>query len=135
MMCRRINRTAPNIWMLAFVTIAAAGCISEELPAQLIGTWIATSPSHQGRFIEITEEHLIFSSDENHSIFYSIRGIESRKLQGRLEYTIEYRGVGGDSRRISLRLSEGETVAIELANQNGIWIRKDQITPKRKESV
>ena len=135
MMRRKMDRADPTVWALAFAMIAAAGCISEELPEQLIGIWTATSPSHQGRFIEITKEHIIFSSDENHSVFYSIRGIESRQFQGRLEYTIEYRGVGGSSRRISLRFSEGETVAIELANQDGIWIRKDQLAPKRKEAV
>ncbi len=134
-MRRKVETANPTVWALAFAMIAAAGCIREELPEQLIGTWTATAPSHQGRFIEITEEHIIFSSDENHSVFYSIRGIESRQLEGITEYTIEYRGVGGGSRRISLRLSEGETVAIELANQDGIWIRKDRLTSKRKEAV
>jgi hypothetical protein len=57
------------------------------------------------------------------------------ELEGRLEYTIEYRGVGSDSRRITLRLSDGDPVAIELANQDGIWVRKGQIMPKRKEVI
>jgi hypothetical protein len=96
---------------------------------------VATSPSHQGRFIEISEEHVIFSSDESHSISYTIHGIESMELDGILEYTIEYRGVGSDSRRLTLRLSDGDPVAIELANQDGIWVRKGQITPKRKEVI
>jgi hypothetical protein len=122
-------------WVLAFLVAAAAGCLGEEFPTQLIGTWMATSPSHQGRFVEISEEHIIFSSDESHSIFYTIHGIESMELEERLEYTIEYRGVGSDSRRITLRLSNGDPVAIELANQDGIWVRKGQIMPKRKEVI
>jgi hypothetical protein len=122
-------------WVLAFLMVAAAGCLGEEFPTQLIGTWMATSPSHQGRFVEISEEHIIFSSDESHSIYYSIHAIESMELEGRLEYTIEYRGVGSDSRRITLRLSNGDPVAIELANQDGIWVRKDPITPKKKEVI
>jgi hypothetical protein len=64
-----------------------------------------------------------------------IHEIESTELERRLEYTIEYRGVGGDSRRITLRLSDGAPLAIELANQDGIWVRKGQITPKRKELI
>ncbi len=132
---RKIDRADLLTWALAFSLIVAAGCIGEELPAQLIGTWMATSPSHQGRFIEISEEHIIFSSDENHSTFYTIHGIESTENQGKLAYTIEYRGVGGGSRKIALRLSDGDPVAIELANQDGIWIRKDQITPNGKEAI
>ncbi len=135
MMCRKLGEAGPMTWVLAFLMAAATGCRGEEFPAQLIGTWAATSPSHQGRFVEISEEHIIFSSDESHSIFYTIRGIESMELEGRLEYTIEYRGVGSDSRRITLRLSNGDPVAIELANQDGIWVRKGQITPKRKEVI
>jgi hypothetical protein len=115
--------------------VSVAGCIGEEFPAQLIGTWMATSPSHQGRFIEISEEHVIFSSDESHSIFYTIHEIESIEREEGLEYTIEYYGVGGDSRRITLRLSDGDPVAIELANQDGIWVRKGHITPKRKDVI
>jgi hypothetical protein len=134
-MCRKMEGAGPMTWVLAFLMAAAAGCLGEEFPAQLIGTWMATSPSHQGRFIEISEEHVIFSSDESHSIFYMIHEIESTELERRLEYTIEYRGVGGDSRRITLRLSDGAPLAIELANQDGIWVRKDRITPKRKESI
>ena len=122
-------------WVLTFLMVAAGGCIGEEFPTQLIGTWAATSPSHQGRFIEISEEHVIFSSDENHPVFYTIHGIESIEREEGFEYTIEYRGVGGDSRRISLRLSGGNPVAIELANQDGIWVRKGQITPKRKDVI
>jgi len=135
MMCRKMDGAGLIAWVLAFLIVAAAGCLGEEFPAQLIGTWAATSPSHQGRFVEISEEHIIFSSDENHSVFYTIHEIESIELEGRLEYMIEYRGVGGDSRRIGLRLSAGDPVAIELANQDGIWVRKDQNTPKRKESI
>jgi hypothetical protein len=96
---------------------------------------MATSPSHQGRSIEISEEHIIFSSDESHSTFYTIHGVESEQRQGKSEYTIEYRGVGGSSRRIALRLLDGDPVGIELANQAGIWVRKDQSMPKRKESI
>jgi hypothetical protein len=125
----------PMTWALAFLMAASAGCLGEEFPAQLIGTWMATSPSHQGRFIEISKEHLMFSSDEDHSTFYTIHGVEAIEMQGKLEYTIEYRGVGGDSRRIALWLSDGDPAAIELANQDGIWVRKDQITPKRKEAI
>jgi hypothetical protein len=135
MMCRKLNRADPMTWVLTFLMVAAGGCIGEEFPTQLIGTWVATSPSHQGRSIEISEEHVIFSSDESHSIFYTIHGVESRKLEERLEYTIEYRGVGSDSRRITLRLSDGDPVAIELANQDGIWVRKGHITPKRKDVI
>jgi hypothetical protein len=135
MMCRKMEGAGPMTWVLALLMAAAAGCLGEEFPAQLIGTWMATSPSHQGRFIEISEEHVIFSSDESHSISYTIHGIESMELDGILEYTIEYRGVGSDSRRLTLRLSDGDPVAIELANQDGIWVRKGQITPKRKEVI
>ena len=135
MMCRKLGRAGPITWVLAFLMAAAAGCLGEEFPTQLIGTWMATSPSHQGRFVEISEEHILFSSDESHSIYYTIHGIESIELEGRLEYTIEYRGVGSDSRRITLRLSNGDPVAIELANQDGIWVRKGQITPKKKEVI
>ena len=122
-------------WVLTFLMVTVEGCIGEEFPTQLIGTWVATSPSHQGRFIEISEEHIIFSSDENHSTFYTIHGVESIEIQEEVEYTIEYRGVGSDSRRITLRLSGGDPVAIELANQDGIWVRKGQITPKRKDVI
>jgi hypothetical protein len=96
---------------------------------------MAASPSHQGRSIEITEEHIVFSSDESHSIFYMLRGVESRELEEKIIYTIEYYGVGGDSRRLVLRFSNGNPVSIELENQDGIWIRKDRITPKRKETI
>jgi hypothetical protein len=135
MMRRKANGSDLMTWVLTFLMVSVAGCIGEEFPAQLIGTWMATSPSHQGRFIEISSEHIIFSSDESHSTFYTIHGVESIEVEGRLEYTIEYRGVGGDSRRIGLRPSDGDPVAIELANQDGIWVRKDQITPKRKEAT
>ncbi len=71
-------------WVLAFLMAAAAGCLGEEFPTQLIGTWMATSPSHQGRFVEISEEHIIFSSDESHSIYYTIHAIESIELERKI---------------------------------------------------
>jgi hypothetical protein len=116
--------------MLAFV-----GCLSEEPPTRLVGTWMATSPRHQGRFLEISKEHLIFGADELHSTFYTIRGIESEELKDETLYTIEYHGVGGAGRKLFLRLSEGDPVAIEFENQDGLWVRKDQAASKRKESI
>ncbi|MBW2692132.1 MAG: hypothetical protein JRE57_05805 [Deltaproteobacteria bacterium] len=130
-----MSRAGLMTWVSTLLMVAAGGCIGEQFPTQLIGTWVATSPSHQGRFIEISEEHVIFSSDESHSIFYTIHGIESIEREEGLEYTIEYRGVGNDSRRITLRLSDRDPVAIELANQDGTWVRKGQITPKRKDVI
>lgn len=135
MIGKKMDGAGLTTWILALLVAVASGCLGEEFPAQLIGTWMATSPSHEGRFIEISEEHIVFSSDESHSVFYTIHGIESTELEGRLEYTIEYRGVGGDSRRITLRLSGQGPMAIELANQDGIWIRKDPNTPRRKEAT
>ena len=111
--------------------IAAVGCMGEEPPAHLIGTWMATSPRHQGRFLEISKEHIIFGADEVHSTFYTIRGIESEELEDVILYTIEYYGVGGSDRRLVLRFSDGDPVAIEMKNQDGIWIRKDRITSNR----
>jgi len=101
----------------------------------LIGTWMATSPTHRGRFIEISEEHIVFSSDENHSIFYTIRGVESRASEGEFAYTIEYSGGEDDSRRLALRFSDGDSSAIELENIPGIWIRKVEVGSKQKESI
>jgi len=120
---------------ITFLIIGSIGCVSEETPDRLIGTWMTTSPSHRGRLIEISKEHIIFSSDEIHSTFYTIRGVESRELAGKFSYTIEYQGVGGGSRTLSLRFSGGNPVSIELENQDGIWIRKDEITSKKKEST
>jgi hypothetical protein len=96
---------------------------------------MATSPRHQGRFLEISKEHLIFGADENHSTFYTIRGVESSELEDDLLYTLEYSGVGGASRTLILRFSEEDPVAIQLENQDGIWVRKDRITSKRKGSI
>jgi len=96
---------------------------------------MANSPSHQGRSIEISKGQIVFSSDENHSTFYTIHGIESRELENALEYTIEYRGVGDYDRELTLRLSDGDPVAIELENQDGIWIRKSPVIPQRKEAI
>lgn len=115
--------------------LATMGCVDEEIPAHLIGTWMATSPSHQGRFIEISDKHIIFSSDEIHSIFYAIHRVESIGMEDGFAYSIEYRGVGGGSRMLSLRYIDGDPVAIELENQAGNWIRKDQVTPNRKEAI
>ncbi len=123
------------VWGYVFLIIGAVGCVGEELPADLIGTWMATSPRYQGRFLEISKEHVIFGADEGHSTYYTIRGVESEELENETLYTIEYHGVGGTGRTLSLRFSEGDPVAIELENQDGIWIRKDRITPKRKESL
>jgi hypothetical protein len=96
---------------------------------------MATSLRHQGRTLEISEEHIIFGADENHLTFYTIRGVESEKLENETLYTIEYYGVGDSGRRLSVRFYGGDPVAIELENQDGIWIRKDRITSKRKESI
>lgn len=126
--CSRVGK-------FVFLIVAAVGCMGEEMPTDLIGTWMATSPRHEGRFIEISKEHLIFGADENHSTFYTMRGVESRELDDELLYTLEYSGVGGASRRLALRFADGEPAAIELENQSGIWIRKDRIMSKRKESI
>jgi len=115
--------------------IAAVGCAGEELPAELIGTWMATSARHQGRYLEISKEHLIFGADENHSTFYTMHGVELRELEDEFLYTLEYSGVGGASRTLALRFSNGDPVAIKLENQDGIWVRKDRITSKRKGSI
>jgi len=120
---------------MILLTTAALGCVGEKVPDLLIGTWAATSPTHLGRFIEISEEHIVFSSDESHSIFYTIREVESRELEGKTVYTIEYFGSGGDSRRLALRFSDGVPMAIELENQAGIWIRKDEIRSKQRVSI
>ena len=44
-------------WVLTFLMVTVEGCIGEEFPTQLIGTWVATSPSHQGRFIELAANY------------------------------------------------------------------------------
>lgn len=111
------------------------GCGGEGIPDRLIGIWEATSPTHRGRFIEISQEHIIFSSDENHSTFYTIRGVESRELEGEFSYTIEYSGVDDDRRRLVLKFSNGEPLAIELENKAGSWVRKNGIRSKQKESI
>ena len=121
--------------VLLLLALAATGCVNDEVPDRLIGTWMASSPSHQGRSIEISKERIIFNSDAIHSNFYEIHDIESMDRDGKLEYTIEYRGVGGYDRELNLRFYEGDPVAIELANQDGLWIRKNLITPQQKEAI
>lgn len=115
--------------------VAAMGCVGEKSPDRLIGTWVATSPSHRGRSIEISEEHIVFGSDDNHSIFCTVRGVESKESQGRSTYTIEYSGGGGSSRSLSLRFSAIDPEAIELDNRVGTWVRKGEIRPEQKESI
>jgi hypothetical protein len=83
-----------GICALGLLMVAFADCSGEERPAGLIGTWMGTSPRHEGQFLEISERHLIFGSDEIHSTFYAIRGVESENLESGTLYTIEYHGVG-----------------------------------------
>ena len=123
------------VWKFVSLMIAVVGCMGEEPPSQLIGTWMATSPRHQGRFLEISKEHIIFGADEYHSTFYTIRGIESEELENAILYTIEYYGVGRSDRRLVLRFSDGDPVAIELENQDGIWILKYRIPTNREASI
>ena len=124
-------RVATFILLMA----SAVGCVDREVPNRLIGTWMATSPAYRGRFIEFSEKHIVFSSDENHSIFYTIHGVESKESEGKISYTIEYSGSDDDTRRLALRFSDGDSSAIELENISGIWIRKEEIGSKQKESI
>jgi hypothetical protein len=126
-----INR----VWKFAFLIVAAVGCAGEELPSDLIGTWMATSPRHEGRFLEISKEHIVFSANEINSTYYTLRGVESTEVEDAVLYTLEYLGVGGASRKLVVRFSDAGPVGIELKNQDGIWIRKDPIASKGKESI
>ncbi len=109
--------------------------MSQEPPAQLVGTWVATSPRHQGRVLEISKQHLVFGADESHSTYFTISGVGARELEGEIVYTIEYHGVGGMIRRLLLTTSGEDPAAIELENHDGTWVRKGGFTSKRKESV
>lgn len=136
---KKCNRLGAISWLfsrgvcgIGLLLVAFAGCSGEEPPAGLIGIWMATSPRHEGRFLEISEGHLIFGSDEIHSTFYAIRGVESEDLESGILYTIDYYGVGGTGRKLFVRLSDGEPEAIKLENQDGIWIRKDRVASKPK---
>jgi len=120
---------------LAFLMAVAVGCGGEEIPDPLIGVWMATSPTHRGRFIEISKEHLIFSSDEDHSTFYTIIGVETSNSEGKSTYTIAYHGSGDFRRTLVVRLAKGNPPSIQLQNNAGRWVRKDEMGPKQKESI
>jgi hypothetical protein len=125
-----------GLWGAILLMWVNLGCASEELPGDdLAGTWMATSPSHQGRFIEISSEHIAFASDENHSTFFSIDRVESEEVDGKTLYTIAYHGTGDVEREIALRLLDSDPAAIELGNQAGTWVRKSGDNPKKKGSI
>ena len=104
------------------------GCGREPIPMELMGTWVTSAPSYEGASMEITAETITFRNGGALAGVNRIIGLEKKKDEGGMSYTISYEGNGGGRCALSFYfvaggLGKGERVILFKNQRNLKWTR------------
>jgi hypothetical protein len=104
------------------------GCQSKDsgtVPRELKGVWGTSAPKYKNCFLELTEDKVIFTNEEelDKMSFNSIVGIELKKGQ-RVLYTITYEDDNDQEYELSFFYNPSKGGTIRLLNQQKIIWKK-----------
>lgn len=111
--------------MKAFIYICLAvsfflGCQQGgTVPPQLIGMWKTDEPKYADRYVEFTEELLIFGTGGGAATLNQIEKVDKDNEGFGTAYTVHYKDSEGGKWSLSLVYYPKGT--IELKNRKGVW--------------
>jgi len=111
---------------VVFFWAALFGCQQEvNVPRELVGTWNASSPKYTDRYIEFTEEALIFGLGNDETSVHAIKKIKTEVDQLGQVYTFYYRDSEGEKWKLSITYFPSyDDGAFKLQNRTEIWRRR-----------
>lgn len=132
--------------MLGLVSLVALGACSEpptEVPAELLGTWVTTAPSHANRVFVVRPDSIVFGTSAYTRENYSLAGVEPMKPNdGWKPYRLTYRELDAEISDIEIAYRDGVTPELRFSNSSEIWRPEGAIpnpakapAPKGKKST
>jgi hypothetical protein len=94
----------------------------ETPPPDLLGVWETDTPKYENRYIEITNESIIFGLDDGDNIVNTIKYITLEK-EGMLSvYTFHYSDPGGEAWTLTI-IYDPREAAFALQNRDDVWVK------------
>mgnify|MGYP001819115393 CR=1 FL=1 len=125
---RTIAENIKRYWMVGIVTFGLAalfGCQQEvNVPSEIIGTWNTSSAKYKDRYIQFTENALIFGLGNDQASVNVIKKIKNEKDQLMRFFTFYYRDLEGEKWTLSiLYFPYQDNGVFQLQNRNELWKR------------
>jgi len=110
------------IFLVLAVPIFVWGCQPKEdetLPPELVGVWTSAAPRFKDDTLELSKEHIVFTSGEfqNFISVNFIQKVEKRPERNHVYYTIHYENIEGQEYKFSFYYYPTKGNVIRLKNQ------------------
>ena len=114
-----------NINMLHFILLFFLfflGCEKEvAFPHHLVGVWETSAPKYKDRYLEITDQLLIFGIGNGQKISHYINKINIEEEKGETLYTFHYTDSEEEDWTLVLICRQDSSDVIRLINRDEIW--------------
>jgi hypothetical protein len=88
---------------IATMFLLVSACHKEDVtvPDRLVGLWTTTASRYEDRNLEFTSKQIIFRVGQEYVSANPIQEIQSVSSGGQIAYTVTYKSLHGDKRRLS----------------------------------
>ncbi len=106
------------------IALHACWCGLDSVPTELIGTWTTSVPKMENRYLQFTDQLVIFGTSATTRDVHRIIRIESEtKKDGNKLYTFHYKDEQNERWTLALLYDAASGGTIQLKNRTEIWHR------------
>jgi hypothetical protein len=135
--CKRLIINTPNkapiksfsllylvLSLIILISVSACDRIKTP-PPDLVGVWETDAPRYENRYIEITNESLIFGLYDSDNIVNEIKYIKLEKEGLLSNYTIHYVDPEGEKWTLTLSHDPHNNGTLKLQNRDEVWFKSE----------
>ena len=121
--------------LLLVLGVLGGMCSKTPVPPDLIGKWTASSPTYEGRYLEISEDAVVFGTGRGTLSFHLITDVEAEPDdEGSTRYTLHYDDDDGAPWALELRFQPGDPATLRIGHRDEIWALSENLASYRGAS-
>lgn len=107
------------VWAIPIFVLGCQPKEDETLPPELIGVWTSAAPRFKDDTLELSKEHIVFTSGEFQDFISVnfIQKVEKKPERNHIAYTIHFENIEGQKYKFSFYYYPAKGHVIRLKNQ------------------